>query len=301
MNRSAAADTMEVDAFRMHLRDVCEVELAQLHALSIGVGWPHRPQDWELLRALGHGIAAVDDIGRVTASAMWFPQGEHFATIGMVITSPRLQALGTGQWLMDRVIADSGDRPYLLNATRTARRLYLSMDFKRERALAQCQGEVRRIDSLPPVPKGAELRPLTPEDLAEAAALDAQAYGVERPALLARLWSLSEGYGVYRGGRLAAFALCRPFGRGHVMGPVVAAQDVDAIAAIAPHVDAYAGTFLRIDTHLDAGPFTDFIGACGLSVFDTVLTMSRGARFRDPNRRANGEPATYGVVSQAFG
>ncbi len=33
---------------------------------------------------------------------MWFPPREECATIGMVITTPRVQALGGGRWMMDR-------------------------------------------------------------------------------------------------------------------------------------------------------------------------------------------------------
>jgi hypothetical protein len=77
-----------------------EVDVMLLHALSIGVGWPHRPKDWDFLRRAGHGIVAVDGIGRVFGSAMWFPHGREFAPIGLVITSPRTQAqaLDDGSW-----------------------------------------------------------------------------------------------------------------------------------------------------------------------------------------------------------
>src|ERR1700737_4836497 len=96
-------ERMAVDAFQMRQTDIGAVDVAQLHALSMAVGWPHRADDWHFLRTAGHGIAALDDIGRVLGSAMWFPHGSAFATVGMVITSPRLQALGTGQWLMKSV------------------------------------------------------------------------------------------------------------------------------------------------------------------------------------------------------
>lgn len=300
MDRSPA-DTMEVDAFRMRLIDIHEVEVTQLHALSISVGWPHRALDWQLLLDLGQGVAALDDIGRVTASAMWFAYGEAFANIGMVITSPRLQSLGAGQWLMERIMADSAHRSYRLNATRAARRLYQSLDFKRERTVYQCQGEARQVAAVSGVPTSGELRALDASDLDAATALDQEAFGVARPELLARLWSLSSGTGVFRNGRLAAFALCRPFGRGYVVGPIVATQDSDAVAVLTPHVAAHAGRFLRVDTNRVTGPFADFLGKHGLPVFDTVQTMSRGGRPHEPDGRDGGAPSTYGLVSQAFG
>src|SRR4051812_25142086 len=97
-----------VDVFELQLADIDSVDPAKLLALSIAVQWPHRAEDWQFLRSIGRGVVALDEIGRVLGSAMWFPYSDGFAAVGMVITSPRLQALGTGQWLMKRVMAECG-------------------------------------------------------------------------------------------------------------------------------------------------------------------------------------------------
>jgi GNAT superfamily N-acetyltransferase len=68
-------------------------------------------------------------------SAMWFPHGKDLATVGMVITSPRLQVLGTAQWLMKRVLFACRGRNLRLNATRAARKLYLSLGFRAEQTV----------------------------------------------------------------------------------------------------------------------------------------------------------------------
>ena len=297
----SSGESMEVDAFELRLAEINTVDLNRLHALSISVGWPHRAVDWAFLREVGQGIVTLDEIGRVLGSAMWFPQGDHFATIGMVITSPRLQALGTGLWLMKHALARCEGRGFRLNATRAARRIYLSLDFQRDATVFQCQGEARPSDVPSEAPPGAELRGLTDADLAALAAIDAQGFGAPRPALMAALSELSTGYGLFRNGVLEAFALCRRFGRGHVIGPVVAQNDRDAIAVTAPHVATHAGQFLRLDTHLERGEFATFLAKSRLSVFDTVLTMSLGAPFVNPNARAPGLPATYALASQALG
>ncbi|TIU57652.1 MAG: GNAT family N-acetyltransferase, partial [Mesorhizobium sp.] len=122
----------------MRIADIEDVELERLHALSLSVGWPHRAEDWQFLRGSGQGFVALDEIGRVLGSAMWFGHGSGFATVGMVITSPRLQTLGAGQWLMKRVFEKVGGRDLRLNATRAARRLYLSLDFQPEKTVYQC-------------------------------------------------------------------------------------------------------------------------------------------------------------------
>jgi len=298
---SPSSESLAIDVFEMRLVDINAVDLAQLHALSIAVGWPHRAEDWQFMRGIGRGIVALDEINRVLGSAMWFPYTETLTAVGMVITSPRLQALGTGQWLMKRVMTECEGLAFRLNATRAARRLYLSLDFNRQKTVFQCQGEANTSESWPRPPETADLRPLVEADLARVIDCDAQAYGVPRAKLITGLVPQSNGFGLFRSGQLAAFALCRRFGRGHVVGPVVASCDEDAIAVVAPHVAAHERHFLRLDTHLQAGQFRTFVDRAGLSVYDTVTTLSLGAEFIDPNRRNAGQPVTYALASQAFG
>ncbi|WP_316229456.1 GNAT family N-acetyltransferase [Bradyrhizobium sp. SZCCHNR1070] len=287
-----------VDVFEMQLADIGSVDLGQLLALSIAVQWPHRAEDWEFMRGIGRGVVALDEIGRVLGAAMWFPYSDGFAAVGMVITSPRLQALGTGQWLMKRVMAECGDRVLRLNATRAAYRLYRSLDFKREQTLFQCQGEA--IDPGTAVAGTGDIHELTGSELPALIELDASAYGVQRSELMTALLAQSRSFGLFRAGQLAAFALCRRFGRGHVVGPVVASCDSDAIAVVAPHVAAHAGQFLRLDTH-QTGEFRDFLARAGLDLFDAITTMSLRNDVKSAYPRGHDRPTSYGVVSQAFG
>jgi GNAT superfamily N-acetyltransferase len=298
---SSVSGSFAIDAFEMRLADINAANLDQLHALSIGVGWPHRAEDWQFLRDVGYRVAASDEIGRVLASAMWFPHGPRFATIGMVITSPRLQSLGAGEWLMRRILAEQRGRELRLNATRAAQRLYLSLDFHPGKTVFQCQGEARGPHTMSDVPAGAELRGLEQADLAAMDQLDAEAFGASRSALLSALCRESVGVGLFRRGRLDAFALCRRFGRGHVVGPVVASCDGDAVTVVAPHIARHGGRFLRLDSHLAEGEFGTFLSQSGLPVFDTVLTMSIGGDFADLNRQSGGRPVTYALASQALG
>lgn len=294
----ALPPSLTVDAFDLRMANVADIDLERLQALSISVGWPHRAEDWQFAREVGHGFVALDEIDRVLASAMWFPHGDEFATIGMVITSPRLQSLGVGEWLMKRVLSASEGRTYRLNATRAALALYRSLGFIGHRTVFQCQGEARRGDQ----PTSTEpVRRLEAADLEAVTALDERAFGTSRAGLIARLFEQSAGYGLERDGTLVAFALCRPFGRGHVVGPVVAGLDEDAVAVVQPHVDAHDGRFLRLDTHLDEGIFPLFVARSGLRIKDTVLTMSLGAPLTDPSTRAPDRPITYALATQALG
>jgi GNAT superfamily N-acetyltransferase len=293
-------ESMRLQSFDLQLFDIADADLEKLHALSLMVGWPHRLKDWQMLRESGYGIVAQDEIGRVFGSAMWFPFADDFATVGMVITSPRLQAHGHGRWLMDHVLEQTGSRPLRLNSTRAAHRLYLSMGFTAEKTVYQRQGTA--VSSAEPeCPHRAALREITPGDLTELVALDRIAYGSDRAALFARLLQVSKGVALIRDNRIAAFSLCRSFGRGTVIGPVVACDDADAIAVVHPHITAHAGDFLRLDTRQTASAFPEFLARSGLAVFDTVTSMSfGGAWLTDGHTEKPGHPLTYALVSQAL-
>ncbi|TPK57928.1 GNAT family N-acetyltransferase [Mesorhizobium sp. B2-4-19] len=292
--------SLKIDTFSMRIGDIEGVELDRLHALSLSVGWPHRAEDWQFLRQSGHGFVALDEIGRVLGSAMWFAHGTDFATVGMVITSPRLQTLGAGQWLMKRVFENVVGCDLRLNATRAARRLYLSLDFQPEKTVYQCQG-IARLETTDGPTDMRHVRTLDPGDIPAAIALDAAGFGVRRAALIERLFANSAGSGLFKDGRLSAFALCRPFGRGYVVGPVVAESDADAVAIVRPHVHDHLGSFLRIDTHMETGEFATFLSHAGMPVFDTVLTMSLGKRLTDFAVGGATRPKSYALASQTLG
>ena len=149
-----------------------------------------------------------------------------------------------------------------LTATREALRLYLSLGFKLGATVFQLQGNVTKAPAVVP---GA--RPMTAAHEAAVRALDAAALGAERREVLDALLAVSTGTVVERDGKVVGFALCRRFGRGHVVGPVVAASETDALALVSPHVAAHAGQFLRLDTREAEGPVRDYLEACGLSLF----------------------------------
>ncbi|MDP3410791.1 GNAT family N-acetyltransferase [Bosea sp. (in: a-proteobacteria)] len=280
--------------YEIAIRPMAEADLDQLHQLSIGVGWPHRPEDWRLVIGLGHGIVACDAIGRVLGSAMWWPFGERFATVGMVITSPRLQAQGAGRELMDMIFAQSGTRDLRLSATKAGYRLYRSLGFEPVGRIFQHQGRTVAL----PAPAAAMpgVRPVVSTDLEALARLDASAYGADRSHVIAALLAHSVGTVVERNGEIAGFSLCRPFGRGHVVGPIVAEDDDMAVALVAPHVEAHQGSFLRVDTAQEQGRFGAFLESCGMTIFDSVTPMIRGN-----NHGASGAARTFGLINQALG
>lgn len=288
-----ANPTRTVESFALIAQPMTRADIPRLHELSIGVGWMHRPEDWQAVLDLGEGIFVVDEIGRAVASAMWFPMGQDLASIGMVITAPRMQEYGTGRWLMEQILNRTGDRDLILSATHAAYRLYGSLGLQPGPVIFQHNGFVT---APPPTPQDFEVRALRPEDEAAVRALDAAAFTATRTKALDHLLAVGQGTVLLHQGRIAGFAFCRRFGRGHVIGPVVAGTEADAVALISPHIRAHAGEFMRMDTREPEGPLRDHLTACGMKLHDTATSMSRGAaRFRAD------APRVFGLFSQAVG
>jgi GNAT superfamily N-acetyltransferase len=293
---AAVERSMRVESFDLTARDIARVDVDLLHALTIAVGWPHRPKDLDFMRRAGSGIVAVDGIGRVFGSAMWFLLGEDLATIGLFITTPRMQSQGSGRWLMQQVLERCGDRNLTLNATRPSHQLYRSLGFVDEATLYQYRGEAAALPPLPPL--DGELQTLPAARLREIMALDRRAFGADRSALLTALSEDASACMLLRGGVPVGYSLCREFGRGHVIGPIVAANDQDAMHLTAVHLEAMAGRFARVDTREATGVYPGLLRDAGLSLHDTYMTMSRGRKFLT---QAAGEPRVFGLAAHAFG
>ncbi len=289
------AKSVRVKSFDLVAQDIAEVDVDLLHALSIGVSWPHRPADWEFLRRAGQGIVAVDGIGRVFGSAMWFPHGEDFATVGLVITTPRAQAHGAGRWLMEQVMERCEGRNLSLNATKAAYPLYASMNFQTEATVFLHRGTVSGLPEIG-APNGV-LSELPAERIDEIFAFDAPAFGTDRSRMLTLLAEVSVACVLEREGEIVGYAMRHEFGRGHVIGPIVALNDDDAIHLAAWHLRALEGRHARIDTREEDGIFSDFVQHCGLAAAETVITMSKGRKFL--NRTADA-PWVYGLAGHAL-
>jgi len=288
--------SVRVKSFELAAQDIADVDPHLLHALTAGVGWPHRPADWHFLRQVGQGIAAVDEIGRVFGSAMWFPHGDDFATIGLVITTPRTQAQGAGRWLMAEVLERCKGRNLSLNATKAAYPLYLSLGFQKEAVVGMFLGKATGLPALA-APDGTIIE-IAADQIDEITDCDTKAFGVDRSWMLARLAGLSATCVLRRNGEVVGYAIRRPFGGLEVIGPIVASSDEDAIQLAAWHLKALEGHQVRIDTREETGAFAEFVAQSGLSVAERIITMSKGRRFLNRSQNA---PWVYALAGHALG
>lgn len=142
-----------------------------------------------------------------------------------------------------------------------------------------------------------ELQALPSDRLTAIMALDKRAFGIDRERLLAQLSANASIQTLSRGGEIVGYSMCREFGRGYVIGPMVALSDLDAVHLTAVHLRNLAGRFVRVDTREKDGVFAMFLEQCGLGLAETVTTMSKGRRFL--NREENG-PWVYGLAGHAL-
>lgn len=284
---------LRIDAYNAQTQPIGLAQRRLLHELTVSVLWPHRDHDLDLFLSLGQGYLATDEIGRPVGSAMYFAMGDDFAMLGMMVTAPRLQALGAGRWLLQNILRDCAGRDLRLSATRSGYKLYETAGFTPVGIIRQQQG-IARAPIVPELPRGMEIRALQDADRAGVLDLDRAAYGAPREHALDLLLPLSTGTVAWRDGAPCGFALTRRFGRGAVIGPVVAEDDAMAMQLVAPLIRP--GAFTRLDTPVDSPDFIAFLNAAGMAPFDTVTEMRLG-----PHRRATSGAMTYGLASHSLG
>lgn len=217
-------------ASEITLRAMTADDLPAAAALSRAVQWPHRVEDWQLVHPLGRGfVASAGDT--VVGAVMWWPFGEDAGSLGMLIVDPDRQRAGIGRRLTEAVLADAGERTLSLHATADGLPLYERLGFRRTREIRQHQGSAFTVP-VAPLPADCRIRPLGRADAEAVIALDAAAGGVARRVVLAGVLATCDGVLLDRDGEIAGFALFRPFGRGYVIGPVVAPDQEGARALI---------------------------------------------------------------------
>ena len=276
------------------LRPMTADDLPQAHALSAEQRWPHRPVDWEHVFAHGEGLVAERD-GKVVATAQRWLWGERHATIGLVIVSPACQGRRIGHRLMNALLEGMDERTVLLQATAEGRGLYERLGFVRVGEIRQHQG-MAQPTPLIALPGGWRLRPAGLNEAAALHRLDEDARGMPRPALINDLLAQADACVVLdHEGTQKGFAILRRFGRGHVIGPVVAPDAEGAKALIAHLAGMNAGRFTRIDIDFDSG-LAEWLESIGLLRVDAPTTMARGAPLQHPE----GAPRLFAIVTQAL-
>jgi hypothetical protein len=116
-----------------------------------------------------------------------------------------------------------------------------------------------------------------------------------REELMAQLVNMTDGALIEKDGEALGFSMIRPFGRGYMIGPVVAPDTERAKALIAHWAEAYEGSFVRVDVTGDSG-LSPWAESLGLALVGPSVRMARG---QVPV--SDGTVRQYAILSQAIG
>lgn len=279
----------------MHTSEIDLVAFGPEHlegavALSRQAAWPHRREDWQTALALSRGIVALSDNHHVVGTALVTPYGTDCATINMVIVDEAARGRGLGRKLMQAALDIGGERQLRLVATSDGLPLYEKLGFRAVGTILQYQGNVRAVAE----PDGVE--PGRNSDLDAIAALDRAACEADRRTLLGHIAKAGQFVVIRRAGQVQGFAALRAFGRGDVIGPVVAENLQDACSLISFFIGSRPGAFLRIDATADTA-IAPWLESLGFAHVGGGITMRTG-RIEAPARP---HYKTYALANQAFG
>jgi predicted N-acetyltransferase YhbS len=283
---------MAAPAGSLALRPMTGPDIATATVLSREQAWPHREEDWALFLDAGEGIVA-ERAGRVLGTVMAWRYGEDFAAVGMVIVASDVQGQGVGRKLMEAMLDRLAGRSVVLNATAAGLPLYEKLGFVETGVIHQHQAFAPGVAVAEGIP-GGRMKTMSRSDdgLGD---LYSRASGMDRTALFERLVANAHTVVLTRNHQTVGFAQDRRFGRGWLIGPVVAPDPGGAKALILHALHPRAGSFCRLDVAGDSG-LSEWLEEIGLPRVDSVRTMVRG---RSPNR----DPgiSVLAIAAQALG
>ena len=125
--------------------------------------------------------------------------------------------------------------------------------------------------------------------------LDHEATGWTRREMLNRLIEVGDGYVLLRDGIPRGYAISRLFGRGHVIGPVVAESPTDARALIEAALAPLGSVFVRVDTSATS-QLGEWLEGIGLQQVSDATTMVLGTQMP-----STGPARTFALANQSFG
>jgi GNAT superfamily N-acetyltransferase len=257
--------------------------------LSREAGWPHRREDWELVLSVSEGIVALQD-GRVVATTIMTPFGSDAAAINMVIVSSAMRGCGLGRRLMDAALEKTSTRSCRLVATKEGLPLYEKLGFVAVGEIIQHQGKALKVATPATVSWARD------NDYERISSLDRAACCLDRSKLMSILRQAARFAVIRERGAVKAFAGVRAFGRGLVIGPVVASSSQQAKDLIQFMLAHHEGDFVRLDTELSTG-LGPWLVERSLAHVGGGIPMQRGPKVE----RAEAPYRTYALVNQALG
>ncbi|GMN81142.1 GNAT family N-acetyltransferase [Variovorax sp. V512] len=237
-----------------------------LDALVAASGWNQTALDWRLFERLGtlHGMR--DDKGQLIASGAVLPM-EGVAWISMILVMPAARGQGLGRAVFARCLdqVKTAGLVAMLDATPQGEPLYASFGFTPLWRLTRWQREA--------APATASLATDKPA-LGNLAALDAQALGFARPAVLADLLGRDDSRCVRNG---LGFGLVRAGRTAHHIGPLLSSDEAVAAALLRQAARGINGR-IYVDVPDDRKTMTAALRAAGFTPQRSFARMALATR-----------------------
>jgi len=276
-------DAMLVPFARSHLEGALK--------LSQEMSWPYRIEDWDVALQLGKGFV-LERAGTVIGTAAWWLYGETHASAGMIIVAKAAQGRGYGARLMDALLTSAHPRTIALNSTAEGIMLYQRRGFVPIGIIHQHHGIP---DERYEPPRSGLVRSIATSDFGAITRLDREATGLERRRMLDKLLQSGDGYVLERDGMARGYAISRLFGRGHVIGPVIAESPTDARMLIEAALARLGSVFVRIDTSATS-QLGEWLESIGLQLVSDATTMILGTP-----APSSGPACVFAIPNQSFG
>ena len=238
-------------------------------ALITEAGWPHRRVDIANALDLGHGFALFDETSKLPyGMGAWWPIDEASARLGLIVVSQSHRGRGVGRQIVEHLLYNVGSRRVALLATQAGRTLYERAGFRCVEPFSQLQGRYTAFESAV-----AHVRLASERDYANILALDYRATGLHRQRILQHLFQVGRTWVLSKADQLDGYAIARDFGKGGVVGPIIATTQTAAIALF--RASAPTG-FVRVDIPQRCRRLARELQRNGLSCVDIGTEMCRG-------------------------
>ena len=278
------------------IRTFVEDDIPAAMRLTEAAGWNQIEQDWLTVLALAPGQCWVREAdGKVVGTVTAISYGRKLAWIGMMLVDPAYRRRGIGRGLMEHALAyleGAGVETIKLDATDMGYALYRGLGFQDECLIERWSGIAG------PVPRESatqDLRLLV--EVEEVSALDQEAFGVSRTALLRSLrracaqecLRTPDGY-----------VMARPGSNAHFLGPCVAREAGQARRLIKSILAKHYGEKLFWDLLPDNELASDLARELGFTCVRQLKRMWRPG-VRERNETAPNLAMQFAAAGFEFG
>lgn len=265
--------------------------------LSRAAQWNQLAADWVALHGLfPRGCFVAVRNGAVVGTTLSVDYDSKVGWIGCVLVDAAMRGRGIATRLVESALdVLKACETVKLDATPDGRRVYRKLGFVDEYELVRL---IVPAAPVAPAEPGFVVRRMEPGDLPAAAAMDANAFGVARPSLLAALRGLEPDYALVAecAGTMRGFAMGRHGATAEYLGPVTA-LDPAAARALAIHALAVLrGRAVILDVPAAQRDWKEWLCGLGFVQQRVLFRMSLGA-----NRHSGALAETFAIAGPEVG